>query len=562
MTEIKDVADFTVNVADQRVTAAGFGTLIFLAPLTNFAERFRLYSNNAGVLADFDATDPVAIAANIAFSQKSEAGQLRDFKVGKQLVDIVDVEVSELTGGGVDTGDSIVVTVTTATQGLTYAVDFLSANAANTYDIVSGDGVIEVAAGLVAAINGGADVVTATDNLDGTFTLTADVPDTKFTIALYTSPIAAPTTVNFEPLMTTDATYQLRASEALYATTGGSADTVTTIAAAFVTEVTAINADFAAYNITAGNTAGVITLTASTSRVDFLVYEFGARVAFDFSTATGRGSLLYNAPSTSETIAETLLAISDVDDDYYGVTQMSALEADQIALAVAIEALVKKHGYVSEDTEILNAALSGDIGSIEKAAGHNRTWGEYHNKGDQFEDVATFADRLPTTPGSSTWKFKDHIGVDPVELTRSQRAAALGKNVNVQSLLGGNKSLEEGVLASGRFIDVQRSMDFMEARIGEAFVARLQAEPKIPYTDPGFAILDSVLREQMQSFVTLGILGPLLDSEEGEFYRIIIPTVAQQTTADRQARTVRGISVEAQLAGAIHKVVGTVNVSV
>jgi hypothetical protein len=76
------------------------------------------------------------------------------------------------------------------------------------------------------------------------------------------------------------------------------------------------------------------------------------------------------------------------------------------------------------------------------------------------------------------------------------------------------------------------------------------------------AILEAAIQEVLNQGVGLGILGPLLDSTSGEFFRIVIPKVATQSTANRAARLVTGIEVEAQLAGAVHKVEATINAQV
>ena len=58
MTEIADVVQVTVNVADTRITQAGFGTPLIFDLIANsvFPERVREYSNLAAVAVDFAVT--------------------------------------------------------------------------------------------------------------------------------------------------------------------------------------------------------------------------------------------------------------------------------------------------------------------------------------------------------------------------------------------------------------------------------------------------------------------------------------------------------------------------
>ena len=184
-----------------------------------------------------------------------------------------------------------------------------------------------------------------------------------------------------------------------------------------------------------------------------------------------------------------------------------------------------------------------------------------------YPNCAWMGLQLATNPGSSTWKHKRLSGIDPsnlADLSASEELIALGKNVKVYPLLGatGVGMTTEGVMASGRFIDVQRSIDFMEARMGEAIVTLLLSVPKIPYTDAGMAVLEATINQQMNSYIGLDILAPLLNRTDGKLFLIVIPKIADQLPADRTARLVSGIQVQGQLAGAVHKIIMTINAQV
>lgn len=181
-----------------------------------------------------------------------------------------------------------------------------------------------------------------------------------------------------------------------------------------------------------------------------------------------------------------------------------------------------------------------------------------------FPEAAWAGGMLPNDPGSQTWKFKQLTGVVPVPrtvLTPTQEATALGKNANLYTLLAGVGHTHEAIMASGRYIDVQRSIDWLDARISEEIATRLLNTPKVPYTDAGMAIFEADIAKVLDQGVTNNVLGPLLDNS-GDFYRIFIPKVSTQLTPDRQARNVKGIKAEGQLAGAVHKLDITVNAQI
>ncbi len=181
-----------------------------------------------------------------------------------------------------------------------------------------------------------------------------------------------------------------------------------------------------------------------------------------------------------------------------------------------------------------------------------------------FAECAWIGFMLPSDPGSETWKFKQLTGImpsDKLDILPSEEASALGKNANLYTPLAGVGHTLEGVMAFGRFIDIQRGIDWLETTMAETIATRLLNEPKIPYTDAGAAIVEGEIVQVMDLAVRRNVLGPLLD-DSGDFYRVTVPKVADQLPADRTARFFPGIVVTAQLAGAVHSLNITVNAQV
>lgn len=181
-----------------------------------------------------------------------------------------------------------------------------------------------------------------------------------------------------------------------------------------------------------------------------------------------------------------------------------------------------------------------------------------------FPECAWAGLMLPSDPGSETWKFKQLTGIafaDKTDILPSEEATALGKNANLYTPLAGTGHTHEAVMAFGRFIDIQRGIDWLEATMGTTIAARLLKEPKIPYTDAGAGIIHGEIVTVLDQGIRNNLLGPLLDNS-GDFYRITVPKVADQLTADRTSRYFPGIVVTAQLAGAIHSLAITVNAQV
>lgn len=182
----------------------------------------------------------------------------------------------------------------------------------------------------------------------------------------------------------------------------------------------------------------------------------------------------------------------------------------------------------------------------------------------KFPEAAWAGHMLPSDPGSETWKFKQLKGIVPstkTDILPAEEAVVLGKNGNLYTPLAGVGHTQEGVMAFGRFIDIQRGIDWLEITTAETITARLLKEPKIPYSDAGASIIESEISQVMDLGIRRNLLGPLLD-ESGDFYRINTPKIANQLPADRTARYFPGIVVTAQLAGAIHALSITVNAQI
>lgn len=209
----------------------------------------------------------------------------------------------------------------------------------------------------------------------------------------------------------------------------------------------------------------------------------------------------------------------------------------------------------------------GDVLSLFKTQGQNRVAVLWHQNADTEFPASAWAHNLRYNPGESTWAYKALTGISGstiADLDATEEAYIIGNNGNVYPLIGntGVSRTRLGTMASGRFIDVQRSQDWIETEISLDIITRLLNEPKVPYTDKGVGILVGDINKVMEKGKGFGMIGPLDASESGEFWQITTEKVAAQSPADRAVRHFPGIVVTAQFAGAIHTTAITVNVSI
>ncbi len=255
-------------------------------------------------------------------------------------------------------------------------------------------------------------------------------------------------------------------------------------------------------------------------------------------------------------IATDLAAIQNVDADWYGLQLDSQSEAEVKAAAAWVETLRKVQAYASQDSDILDAAVLTDIVSDLQTASYDRTFGLYHPKPMSYPGAAWMGRVLPFDPGSLTWMFKALTGIDTYELTSTELAALEGKAGNWYRELGRVGVTGNGVMASGEFIDIIRGIDWLTARLQERIFGVLVNSDKIPFTDPGIAVVEAEVRAQLQEAIGVGLLAA------NPAPVVTVPKAADVSTSDKTARTLPDVEFSATLAGAIHKVEITGVVSV
>lgn len=159
---LNDIVNVNITRETASVSRAGFSTLNILGINKAFTGLIKFYASLAAVLEDFRVTDLEYLAAAAAFAQSPAVTRLAISR--RSTTDVATVTVATVANS---------TAYTCRINGVTYSFTSDS-NATN----------IEIAAGLVAAINAGSEPVTAAAVGDGTYTLTADVAGAAFSLKL------------------------------------------------------------------------------------------------------------------------------------------------------------------------------------------------------------------------------------------------------------------------------------------------------------------------------------------------------------------------------------------
>ena len=340
---------------------------------------------------------------------------------------------------------------------------------------------------------------------------------------------------------------------------------------------------------------GTWSWNAYRARFEFKTSTTGAGGTVAAATTGGAGTdlsapLKVNAASALRVVqgaaAETALAavqaLADRSLDWYGLTfaDTSLLTTDHLQIASYIEAAEPSRIYAAttQDTNTLAGTYTTDLASQLRAAGYNKTLDGFSSTSPY--QVATVLGRMSTvdydgTNTTITLKYKQAPGLVPEALSTSQANALKAKNCNVfAAYQNGTAILQEGVMASGVFIDERHGLDWLQNDIQTAvFNLLYTSSTKIAQTEAGINKIVAVIEGRLAQGVTNGLIAPGIWTSDLEFgaltsganlplgYYVYANPLANQSQADREARIAPLIQVAVKLAGAVHFANVAINVN-
>jgi hypothetical protein len=275
--------------------------------------------------------------------------------------------------------------------------------------------------------------------------------------------------------------------------------------------------------------------------------------------------------TTSESAADTLIAIEEVDNEWYFVTAHDHTQTYIEAMAAAVESRTKLYYFATQDTDCLSGVpvATADPLSYVQANSYFRTSGWWYHEADtKFPETAYVAIWSVFDPGKAINALNSIAGLDIARnpnnltagLTTSQKTAILDRTGNFTELLGGQNvaSAQSGKVAANEWVDVIRNRDFLEARITEDYQSYMVNQKIVPYTQEGINGLESVLDGTLSRYVSTAKSPNVLDSENP--FEIRFPKAKDVDFNTKATREFTG-EFDAYLAGAIQivKINGTLS---
>ncbi len=324
------------------------------------------------------------------------------------------------------------------------------------------------------------------------------------------------------------------------------------------------------YTVLAGSSVAII-VTALQALIDAIT---GIAAADDTThvtvTTDGTGELaavvnthratdLLTENLTADTgIATDLATLQAADDEWYGLLMSSNSGPQVLAATTFTEARTKLFGGTASDTECLDATVTDDVCSTARDSSLFRSFIVWSENDFDFAAATLMGEEFPFQPGSRTWEFKTLSGVVVSALEASEVSALTAKNAVTYTTVSGRNVTRNAKTPGGEFIDITHGIDEMTARIQEGVFGVLLANGKVPFTKAGVAMIVNPIQ---------GVLDVRADPDINFLSPDPAPVASGPDPAtvpavDKAARLLPKVKFAATVAGAIHAVDITGNVSV
>lgn len=241
------------------------------------------------------------------------------------------------------------------------------------------------------------------------------------------------------------------------------------------------------------------------------------------------------------TIVDGLNAIAD--KDFRQIVTVGALGTEETTESIAnhVETTVKDKMYFATVATVDGLA---DIGS------HERTVYFVHT--DPLAVAALVGEAAGREVGSFTYKNLILKSITPMDLSASEIAAIHeAKGITFVTKAGDNVTTE-GKCASGEYIDIVDSKDYIITNLEYQTQKALNNAAKVPYDNTGIAMLENVAVNVLKNAYNLGIIAT--DEEGMPMYSVDYALRSETTEDDRAERRYVGGKFSFTLSGAVHTV--------
>ena len=175
----------------------------------------------------------------------------------------------------------------------------------------------------------------------------------------------------------------------------------------------------------------------------------------------------------------------------------------------------------------------------------------------QYAALAWMAKCFGYNPGTETWNLKELATIVPTKLSTEQKKALGAENINTFLRYAGCNCAMGGMTLAGEWIDVIRFRDWLKNELQVRTFNALKTNRKVPFTDGGIGLIEGVMDSTLKDGQDIGGIAPTeYDDDDNPIYgyTVTVPKASDLTEAERKSRKLTGCKWSARLAGAIHAV--------
>lgn len=200
-----------------------------------------------------------------------------------------------------------------------------------------------------------------------------------------------------------------------------------------------------------------------------------------------------------------------------------------------------------------------DAGNYESYRGQNYTIGLVHDLSEPM-DAALLGSTALLTVGSTTWKFRNLVGITPDLLTVNELNGITSCYAIAYVEVAGQGETSEGTSLSGEYIDTLHGVLWVKTEMQNRLERLLQSNNKIPYEQSGINMIQGVAITVLEQAWEQGIVLTNELNGKGDYTVTATPRSAQSRD-DLSKRHYGGLSFTYHASGAIHTITvrGTVN---
>ncbi|MCK5603479.1 DUF3383 family protein [Candidatus Pacearchaeota archaeon] len=528
MPDISEIVVVNINRQTRTPSLPGFGIPLIASVHTSTPEIIKTYLNINAVADDFATTDPEYLAASAMFAQDNVPESIKIGKLVANVAQQTNIDVPAAADG-------------------TYTVTLNSV--AYTY-VASSDTQADIVDGLILAIEAGNLMITLTDN-GNDFDMLSDIPGIAMSITV-TANLTETETISNVNVSSQLATISQTDDDYYFIT-------LTSNTKADILEVAASTE--AKLKLFGAMTADASVYVSPQPHIQTITWagEFVTGNTIDLRVNGVSITQVTWAASHAATIAEVATNIQALASVTTAVSAGNIITVTGASNSVDIPVTqIVVAGGAAQETSIVATTQNGlDVAQELEDKTYTRTYPTFDSGIVEQTEMGITGVMAPKNPGSATWKFKGINGVSAEDtINDSQRLILKDKNCNIYTKFSGVNMYEEGVVASGEYIDVMRGLDWVTVNIKADVFTALVNSDKVPYTDAG---VDSI-KGLVQGVLDRAVQRNIFASDPAP--TVTAPKVADISVIDRGNRLLPDVVFTATLAGAIHKTIVTGYVSV